>query len=197
MVEQNKNISKLSTEELMGVINTYPWYGYARMELCTRMSEKGLWTDEEDSDAALYISSRRLISELLTSGQKVDCSDADIAELLKSYIHDAEPEDENGAQTPSGQRVFVVGGDYFSQAQYDKVRRSTDGIFSSFASKESDRVYDIPDEDKMDFCTETLGRIYEQQGYYAEAKEIYSKLSLRYPEKSVYFATLIEKLDKN
>jgi len=192
-----KDIRSLGTEELMSVVNAYPWYGSARMELCSRMSSKGLWTDEEYSEAALYISSRRMVAELLDSGKKVDCSDADIAELLKAYIHDEEEEPEAGYLNSSGQRVFVVGGDYFSQAQYDKVRRSSDGIFSSFAAKESDRVYDIPDEDKMDLCTETLGRIYEEQGYLAEAKEIYTKLSLRYPEKSVYFATLIEKMDKN
>ena len=49
----------------------------------------------------------------------------------------------------------------------------------------------------FDFCTETLAQIYAEQGYNEQAKQIYSKLSLRYPEKSVYFASLIEKLDKN
>ena len=42
--------------------------------------------------------------------------------------------------------------------------------------------------------TETLAQIYAQQGYYQQAIEVYSKLSLLYPEKSAYFASRIEKI---
>ena len=34
------------------------------------------------------------------------------------------------------------------------------------------------------------------QGYYEQAKDIYSKLILAYPEKNAYFAALIEKLNQ-
>lgn len=47
-----------------------------------------------------------------------------------------------------------------------------------------------------EFITETLARVYVQQGYLDKAVFAYKKLSLKYPEKNIYFASQIEKLEK-
>lgn len=47
-----------------------------------------------------------------------------------------------------------------------------------------------------DIVTETLASIYAQQGNYQKAITFYQKLSLKFPEKSRYFAALIDELKK-
>jgi len=51
-------------------------------------------------------------------------------------------------------------------------------------------------EDNSGFVSETLAKIYTEQGLYHKALDTYKKLSLKYPEKSLYFANLIEKLNQ-
>ena len=49
-------------------------------------------------------------------------------------------------------------------------------------------------EEDTDMATETLAKIFIKKGNYPKAIRIYERLMLYYPEKSNYFATLIESL---
>jgi tetratricopeptide (TPR) repeat protein len=71
-------------------------------------------------------------------------------------------------------------------------------VFSRYAAKarEDAPVYNGISAVEFDLYTETLAQIYAEQGYYEQAKHIYSKLILAYPEKNAYFAALIQKIDE-
>jgi hypothetical protein len=49
----------------------------------------------------------------------------------------------------------------------------------------------------LSFVTETLAGIYAKQGNVAKAIRAYQTLSLKYPKKKLYFASLIEKLEQD
>ncbi len=214
-------------DELTGVIKAFPWFGAARIELCERMSKMGggEWGKEQYADAALYVASRTIVSNIVRSSRKNDYSDKDVQTLLKRFIApEPAPEPVADAQEPgtgSGslrsapypgkgspgpvpapmrtyrRTVRVAGADFFSSDEYEGVKVDEDNYFSKFKvarSEEGDsRGWEDPE---LGFCTETLAWIYAEQGYREEAKKIYSRLMLRYPEKITYFASLIEKLDE-
>ena len=191
------NLKTLSMDELAGVVNLYPWYGAARKELCRRMAGLGgeSWGLDQYADQALYIEDRGIVADIMRMGESQDYSDKDLETLVRSYIDGKKSVDEDNIAPVRNPTVRVPGGDFFSRTEYDKVRRDEDNIFSGFKAAVSvtDRNHD--DSDDIDFCTETLAHIYAEQGYYEQAKRIYGKLILAFPEKSAYFASLIGKLD--
>ena len=186
------DIHTLTLDELTGVVNLYPWYGAARMELCRRMSRMGgdSWGEAQYASEALYIPDRSKLAVLLRASRQADYADKDLSSLLASYMEDA-------PATGQEHSVHVVGGDYFSQSQYETVKKSGDSVFARMAGKTrgdgspADEVSDIAER----FATETLARIFVEQGRLEEARRIYSRLILDIPEKSAYFASLIDELD--
>ena len=191
------DLGSLMMDELAGVVHLYPWFASARKELCSRMSRLGGddWGLGQYAEEALYIADRRKVAALVRSSRKADYADKDVARILRSYIApDPEPE----ASDEPGREVHVVGGDYFSQAQYNGVKQSGDNIFTRFAvkprfegGKDERTGSDIADR----YATETLAQIFAEQGCVEEARRIYSRLLLENPEKSAYFAALIDKLN--
>jgi len=88
----------------------------------------------------------------------------------------------------------------------DFYRRSNDEIIDAFLQKGEYRI--VPQEgtpeanlvageavEGDDSVSEELAEIYLTQGFSEKAREVYLKLSLLYPEKSVYFAEIIKRIN--
>ena len=204
--EKTLSLQSLPMDSLTGVIHMYPWFGAARKELCRRMSRTGgeSWGVGQYAGEALYIADRRSVNDIMRRSRDEDWSDRDVERILKSYIarSDVDTASRPAAAVPvppvRPATRGPVAGDYFSQEAYDQVARSDDNALRRAVAS----VREEPEERDQaapllgdGFCTETLAGIYAEQGYFGEAKQIYSKLLLAYPEKSVYFASLIEKMD--
>ena len=188
-----EELKRMSLESLAEVTARYPWFGVAQKLLCERLS--GLGGDGVGTaryiEAAMHVACRGKVLSLLRKGSVPVCLPVEernpFPESSGTLAAESVPE-----MPDSGFRGV---GDYFSQAQYAKVKQSEDDSFRRFVSSDADvPVPEVESGFDMDFCTETLARIYAEQGYCQQAKEIYSKLILAYPEKNAYFAALIEKL---
>ena len=104
-------------------------------------------------------------------------------------------------------RLQIAGWPEILLARPDTARSEAD-VIDRFLSREFRRLVPAPASfpagedlaresvrEDPELISEELADIYARQGLYAKAKEIYARLSLLYPEKSVYFAEIIAGLD--
>jgi tetratricopeptide (TPR) repeat protein len=131
---------------------------------------------------AVLISDRKLLYNYLNSENQKKTDKADVDNILPAF-----GESENG----EGNSLI----DKFLQTSPGSIRRISEG---GIAAENENRLNvaekSVTENDEL--ITETLASIYFQQKNYEKAKESYQKLSLKYPEKSIYFAARIEEIEK-
>ena len=163
MEQKAINLKSLTMDELAGVVNLYPWYGAARKELCQRMAGMGgeSWGVSQFSDQAMYVGDRGMIAEIMRQGKSDDYADKDLESLLGTYI-DEKKREESSKTESEGRKVHVVGGDFFSQTDYEKVRKAEDNVFVPQPIKKKAGQESPEGGPGLDFCTETLAQIYAE-----------------------------------
>ena len=175
----------MTAADLYSAVEAFPWFASARARLCVLTAENS-GTEAAQSvlrDAIPYIPDCGYVASRLYKKDLSAYQDPDL-ELVP-------------AKRP---RIMMAGMDYFSREDYESAKKEEDSRLSRIAMVD----YSTPapefrrqddGRDALDLVTETLAEIYASQNHPETAIEIYRKLSLQNPEKSAYFASLIEKLN--
>lgn len=215
------NLKECDITRLEQIVSAYPYFAYAKEVLICRLAESDREAAKEllAKNSAYLHSAGKLFaiiceSERNSAEQKSAAPETKpvaggVEEAMESIISEQSAESllsagtrgNNSVKEENKTQYILVGADYFSPKELQSV---------SSAPFKMERIGTIAGDEKgtamaercgmntgldlSDLYTETLGRIYAEQGYYNEAIKVYSKLILLYPEKSTYFATLINDL---
>jgi hypothetical protein len=131
-------------------------------------------------------SERKLLFHFLNSDFQKKTDKAEVEYLLPEFDGF-----ENEIENVDGNSLI----DKFLLSKPGAIRRNS-GDESSLESENRIENAEKSITENDELTTETLASIYFQQKSYEKAMEAYKKLSLKYPEKSVYFATRIEEIEK-
>lgn len=206
------DIQSLDLMELEEALKQSPWFSYLREIMLERLYRK----DREAffqtlSQSAVFLSSRKTLYDRINSP-----AEEEIAEEKQAVAEENPQVQEEPVHRP---RVIVAGGDFFSKEDLKTIdpeddmelklknspfyRPAPEPKEKQEAPKPKEKRSSLLKEDgsvnfdDLAFCTETLGHIYAQQGFYDKAIEVFSKLILLYPQKSAYFAALVNEMKKN
>ena len=198
-------------KKLESIVAKKPWFSIAQQLLLIeikRFDESRFEQEQHKHKVAIYSLDREFLYNKLFHAPKNDAIlqvDEQKIQEEEKVTQKAETE-KTSQETESEKPVFEYPvGDYFG----DAVNETSGNIIDKFLSSSQKIIVNDNDEiiesksikeseifDNDEFATETLAKIYAQQGYISRAIEIYKKLSLQDSKKSTYFATLIENLRK-
>lgn len=131
-------------------------------------------------------------AEAMGVSQGPDVADRKIQTTDEVEADQEELQAHEGAEEEKHDRLLDITMEVIDRFLAEEPKRMVprEGIPQGDMSAES-----VADDD--DPASEELAEIYLAQGLTKRAKAIYAKLSLLYPEKSVYFAEIIDRIDKN
>ncbi|MDR2292539.1 MAG: hypothetical protein LBE11_03595 [Prevotellaceae bacterium] len=207
MMKMEYKPSEKNLQTLQNLIAENPWFSIGQQLLAKEIQR--LKKDDFEkylNTAAIYSLNRNFLYDKLFDSFQVE---RDEIELQNVNIEDEPPHNEVETEE---QTVFDYPvSDYFANQAIDVKETSEDIVDKFLASSQKisiEHKNEKYEDGKMPentctepigedgFVTETLAKIYAEQGYISKAIDVYEKLSLQDSKKSAYFAALIENLKK-
>ena len=180
----NQNLlSEETTQELKKLTSEYPWFQLGRMLYLKNLKEtESQEYQEELKKVAVQVTDRKLLYNFLNAEIQKRSQKTELEQSIQDLNED---EKENGNPLINK----------FLSSKPGKIIGKTEGEEVMNNAGRVD-IAEKSDAENDDIITETLAAIYVQQKSYEKALAAYKKLSLKYPEKSIYFATQIEEIEK-
>ncbi len=155
--------------------------------------EKEIPKEEEMAEEDGIVDEQQVLK---SSASVLNFSDDDFFELIP----------EEGEIVVTETNTVIPGGDYFTRREMELLELDENKPIDKFIAEKpsllrgsgySSEPVEVEETDEFvdsGFYTETLARIYAEQGFVKRALDVYAKLILLYPEKSTYFASLVKEL---
>lgn len=208
---------------LSRTIEKYPYFSllYSYNAKCAKALNHNL--EQSLSLASAYSPDRKHLKDVMesegaiqfnsntnSSMKNIDIINAKIEELKRLYTKDAEKETSKGIK-PIEQHDIIKEIDSYSEPDISS-HPSKEELVERFLQIENPKVNSLDTEkesvsvnevvkksveDEFAIVTETMAHIYLKQGHKDKAIKIYRQLILANPEKSIYFATQIKKIEDN
>ena len=176
-----------TVEDLKNMVEEYPSFQVAWLLYLKNLKQiKSPDFNSVLKKVAVRVSDRKLLYKFLNTNFHKIHDDLEIESVaLQNY--------------QLGKKSNIIPGDSlidkFLLAKPGAIRQNN-GEDENISTVHTKEVEEKSTTENDEIITETLANIYFQQKNYKKAEEAYKKLSLKYPEKSVYFATRIEEIEK-
>ena len=198
MIQNPCIIDKDESIYISNILENFPYFQTAHILYSKALQNtKSIRFKSQLKKAAIYSGDRNLLFDIISQQEDLNIS--------KATIKDKLIKEEKKAELHS----FL---DWISIVQTKKIVRSkkqnSDEIINIFLEKKpkiknnKQRFFNASENAKKsivennDIITETLAKVYTKQEHFEKAILAYQKLSLKYPQKSSYFADQIKVIKK-
>ena len=198
MIKNPYIIDKDESVYISNILENFPYFQTAHILYSKALQNtKSIRFKSQLKKAAIYSGDRNLLFDIISQQEDLNIS--------KATIKDKLIKEEKKAELHS----FL---DWISIVQTKKIVRSkkqnSDEIINIFLEKKpkiknnKQRFFNASENAKKsivennDIITETLAKVYTKQEHFEKAILAYQKLSLKYPQKSSYFADQIKVIKK-